>query len=161
MPIHDWTRVRDGIFHDFHHAWIEELARALNRGVLPPDFYALREQFAAGFSRWLGSNPAFGRRITNQYFCRRHDLEHICNLMSRGRHYAVETEHATIPAHVRYREYFSIASVQTSYFENRSGRMDRELNTRANVPSGISPRANEWMPGLGRDNFRHVEFRSV
>jgi hypothetical protein len=49
MPIHDWTRVEAGIFHDFHHAWIEELARALNRGVLPPDYYALREQFAAGF----------------------------------------------------------------------------------------------------------------
>jgi hypothetical protein len=23
MPIHDWTRVDAGIFHDFHHAWIE------------------------------------------------------------------------------------------------------------------------------------------
>src|SRR5262249_29701156 len=31
------------------HAWIEELARALNRGLLPDDYYALREQFAAGF----------------------------------------------------------------------------------------------------------------
>lgn len=49
MPIHDWTRVGAGIFHDFHHGWIEELARALNRGLLPDDYYALREQFAAGF----------------------------------------------------------------------------------------------------------------
>jgi len=49
MPIHDWTRVGAGIFHDFHHAWIEELKRSLNRGVLPPDYYALAEQFAAGF----------------------------------------------------------------------------------------------------------------
>jgi hypothetical protein len=38
-----------GIFHAFHHGWIEELARALNRGVLPSDYYALPEQPAAGF----------------------------------------------------------------------------------------------------------------
>lgn len=49
MPVHDWTRVEAGVFHDFHHSWIEELARALNRGLLPPDYYALREQHAAGF----------------------------------------------------------------------------------------------------------------
>src|SRR6266849_3910349 len=49
MPIHDWTRVDAGIFHAFHHSWIEEIARALNRGVLPADYYALPEQHAAGF----------------------------------------------------------------------------------------------------------------
>jgi hypothetical protein len=49
MPVHDWTRVQAGIFHAFHHSWIEEIARALNRGVLPADYYALPEQFAAGF----------------------------------------------------------------------------------------------------------------
>src|SRR6266851_2379946 len=49
MPVHDWTRVDAGIFHAFHHGWIEELARALNRGVLPSDYYALPEQHAAGF----------------------------------------------------------------------------------------------------------------
>jgi hypothetical protein len=49
MPIHDWTRVEAGIFHAFHHGWIEEIACALNRGRLPDDYYALPEQFAAGF----------------------------------------------------------------------------------------------------------------
>ncbi len=49
MPVHDWTRVDAGIFHAFHHSWIEEIARALNRGLLPPDYYALAEQHAAGF----------------------------------------------------------------------------------------------------------------
>lgn len=49
MPIHDWTCVEAGIFHHFHHGWIEEIARALNRGVLPGDYYALAEQHAAGF----------------------------------------------------------------------------------------------------------------
>src|SRR5207253_7600323 len=48
MPIHDWTRVDAGIFHDFHHAWIEETKRALNRGLLPPEYYALAEQIAGG-----------------------------------------------------------------------------------------------------------------
>lgn len=49
MPIHDWTRVKAGIFHDFHHAWVEEIKRALNAGVLPPDYYAMAEQKAVGF----------------------------------------------------------------------------------------------------------------
>lgn len=49
MPIHDWTRVDAGIFHAFHHTWITEIARALNRGLLPTDYYALPEQHAAGF----------------------------------------------------------------------------------------------------------------
>src|SRR5689334_13367625 len=49
MPVHDWTRVEAGIFHDFHHAWIEEIKRALNSGLLPPDYYAMAEQHAAGF----------------------------------------------------------------------------------------------------------------
>jgi hypothetical protein len=49
MPIHDWTRVEAGIFHHFHHEWITEIARALNRGILPDDYYALAEQHAAGF----------------------------------------------------------------------------------------------------------------
>src|SRR5438105_4478628 len=46
MPVHDWTRVEDGIFHDFHLAWIGELRKALNRGLLPPGYYALAEQIA-------------------------------------------------------------------------------------------------------------------
>jgi hypothetical protein len=49
MPIHDWTRVDAGIFHDFHHEWISTIRRALNDGLLPSDYYALAEQQAAGF----------------------------------------------------------------------------------------------------------------
>ncbi len=49
MPIHDWTRVTAGIFHDFHHSWIEEIKRALNAGLLPSDYYALAEQIAGSF----------------------------------------------------------------------------------------------------------------
>jgi hypothetical protein len=44
MPIHDWTRVSAGTFHDFHMAWIAELRKALNDGLLPDGFYAMSEQ---------------------------------------------------------------------------------------------------------------------
>jgi len=46
MPIHDWTRVPAGTFHDFHLAWTAELRNALNGGILPPDYYAQAEQVA-------------------------------------------------------------------------------------------------------------------
>jgi hypothetical protein len=46
MPVHDWTRVDAGIFHDFHQAWNAELRASLNGGLLPPDYYALIEQHA-------------------------------------------------------------------------------------------------------------------
>ena len=49
MPIHDWTRVEPGIFHDFHHEWISTIRRALNDGLLPSEYYALAGQQAAGF----------------------------------------------------------------------------------------------------------------
>src|SRR2546425_9095046 len=41
MPIHDWTRVDAGLYHDFHQDWTVEICRALNRGRLPPGFAAL------------------------------------------------------------------------------------------------------------------------
>jgi len=49
MPFHDWSEIEAAIFHDFHHAWIEEIKRALNNGVLPANYYAMAEQHAAGF----------------------------------------------------------------------------------------------------------------
>ena len=49
MPMHDWTCVDAGIYHAFHHEWISEISRALNRGLLPKDMYALPELQAAGF----------------------------------------------------------------------------------------------------------------
>jgi hypothetical protein len=48
MPIHDWTRVDAGLFHDFHQDWTIELRRSLNAGRLPPGFIALVEQRTGG-----------------------------------------------------------------------------------------------------------------
>src|SRR2546423_1292972 len=50
MPVHDWTRVKAGVFHDFHQAWILHLKEALNAGLLPPAYYALGEQRSADIS---------------------------------------------------------------------------------------------------------------
>ena len=47
MPIHDWTRVRANIYHDFHNSWIAFLKTALNTGVLPRGYYALSDQKVA------------------------------------------------------------------------------------------------------------------
>jgi hypothetical protein len=48
MPIHDWTRVDSGLFHDFHQSWAVEIKNALNGGVLPADYLALVEQHVRG-----------------------------------------------------------------------------------------------------------------
>jgi hypothetical protein len=46
MPVHDWTRVQAGTFHDFHCAWITHVKESLNGGLLPEGYYALAEQHA-------------------------------------------------------------------------------------------------------------------
>ena len=46
MPVHDWTRVGAGTFHDFHSSWIVHLKESLNGGILPEGYYALAEQRA-------------------------------------------------------------------------------------------------------------------
>ena len=44
MPVHDWTRVSAGTFHDFHCTWIPEIKNRLNEGGLPAEYYAQVEQ---------------------------------------------------------------------------------------------------------------------
>lgn len=44
MPIHDWTRVPSGLFHDFHQSWSIRIKDALNAGLLPGGYSALVEQ---------------------------------------------------------------------------------------------------------------------
>ena len=44
MPIHDWTRLEPGDFHDFHQCWVVEIRNALNGGLLPPGYMAMAEQ---------------------------------------------------------------------------------------------------------------------
>ena len=51
MPMHDWTRVTAGEFHDFHQSWTVNIKARLNSGVLPANFYALVERI------WGQANP--------------------------------------------------------------------------------------------------------
>lgn len=44
MPLHDWTRVDSGLYHDFHQTWTVSLKASLNAGLLPPGYSALVEQ---------------------------------------------------------------------------------------------------------------------
>jgi hypothetical protein len=48
MPIHDWTRVDSGLFHNFHQRWTISLSDTLNAGVLPAEYFALVEQRIQG-----------------------------------------------------------------------------------------------------------------
>ena len=48
MPIHDWTRVKAGLFHAFRFGWVCALSDSLNAGTLPPDYYCLAEPSIPG-----------------------------------------------------------------------------------------------------------------
>jgi len=44
MPMHNWTRVSAGTFHDFHNAWITHIKESLNAGLIPNSYCALGEK---------------------------------------------------------------------------------------------------------------------
>ena len=45
MPIHDWTKVYPGIFHDFHQGWTVEIVSHINRAADGRgEYYALLER---------------------------------------------------------------------------------------------------------------------
>src|SRR5262245_21272484 len=44
MPMHDWTHVKSGTYHNFHLLWLSNITNRLNAGLLPPGFFAMAEQ---------------------------------------------------------------------------------------------------------------------
>jgi hypothetical protein len=48
VPIHDWTRVQSGLFHEFHQCWSVRIKDALNASFRGKDYYALVEQKVDG-----------------------------------------------------------------------------------------------------------------
>ena len=44
MPVHDWSRVEDASFHDFHQSWLGVIKGRLNKGLLPPGYFAHLER---------------------------------------------------------------------------------------------------------------------
>ena len=45
MPMHDWSKIEPGTYHDFHYAWIGSIRIALNTGILPSGYIAMAEQY--------------------------------------------------------------------------------------------------------------------
>ncbi len=64
MPIHDWSSIPSGLFHDFHQHWTVEIARALNGGLLPKGLSALIEQSACS----KGVDEPMVRRSTQEMY---------------------------------------------------------------------------------------------
>lgn len=56
MPIHDWTRVGAGTFHNFHLHWIVTLMDDLNAGLLPKGYLAMAERIGEGFEGDVASS---------------------------------------------------------------------------------------------------------
>ncbi|MBI2478427.1 MAG: DUF4058 family protein [Planctomycetia bacterium] len=48
MPMHDWTKVRSGTYHNFHYRWVASIMDNLNSGVLPSGYFAMAEQVIGG-----------------------------------------------------------------------------------------------------------------
>jgi hypothetical protein len=62
MPIHDWTRVDAGTFHDFHQGWTIEIRRTLNRGILPSEYHALVDPRAPQVAHAETERAAYARK---------------------------------------------------------------------------------------------------
>lgn len=48
MPMHNWTKVPPGTYHNFHYRWIAAIMDQLNAGLLPPGCFAMAEQVIGG-----------------------------------------------------------------------------------------------------------------
>jgi hypothetical protein len=64
MPIHDWTVVDAGIFHDFHHSWMGAISDTLNGGLLPEDYYALVQPYPSDIEPDLFAVQVNGKNMT-------------------------------------------------------------------------------------------------
>jgi hypothetical protein len=66
MPIHDWTRVDEGLFHNFHCGWVCEIKGLLNTGGMPEQYSALlhRDRLVP---RIGATYPELANRITIQH----------------------------------------------------------------------------------------------
>lgn len=48
MPMHDWSKVKAGTYHNFHVLWIASITNQLNSGMLPAGCFAMAEQVIGG-----------------------------------------------------------------------------------------------------------------
>lgn len=66
MPVHDWTRVSSGDFHDFHQSWVVQLRSSLNHGALPPGYSAMVQRYRAPVEPPRGSEVVWYTSRKNQ-----------------------------------------------------------------------------------------------
>jgi hypothetical protein len=74
MPVHDWTRVGAGTWHDFHLLWIVELSKTLNGGLLPEDYYAQGERATGSLGPCAGASLAPSTSEEEAYALKRRTL---------------------------------------------------------------------------------------
>ncbi|MBL8818249.1 MAG: DUF4058 family protein [Planctomyces sp.] len=48
MPMHDWSRVSPGVYHNFYYRWVAWIIDRLNAGLLPTGMLAMAEQIIGG-----------------------------------------------------------------------------------------------------------------
>lgn len=48
MPMHDWSRVSAGVYHNFYYRWIASIIDRLNAGLLPEGMIAMADQIIGG-----------------------------------------------------------------------------------------------------------------
>jgi hypothetical protein len=80
MPAHDWTKVSQGIFHDFNNSWVVGVKNMLSSGVLPSDYYAVTEQVAGA------ENPSYAslRKTVVIRHGADHEVVALIEILSRG-----------------------------------------------------------------------------
>ncbi|MGL6073053.1 MAG: DUF4058 family protein [Fimbriiglobus sp.] len=49
MPMHDWSKVEPGTYHDFHVAWVNRIITALNNRLLPDPYFAMAQEHDRDF----------------------------------------------------------------------------------------------------------------
>ena len=53
MPIHDWSKVKPGTYHNFHQLWTSSITNQLNSGILPRGCFAMADHATVSSQRIL------------------------------------------------------------------------------------------------------------
>ena len=112
MPIHDWTQVDAGIFHAFHHDWITEIGRALNRGILPA------EQLTLGDELWIIGYPAESNFI--DYDCGQiRNTRNVIRAIYRGPNISDHCHEVRIESTIRLHSYDGLSGSPVFYMRSQ------------------------------------------
>lgn len=159
MPVHDWTKVEAGIFHNFHHCWITENIRVLNDDLLPDGFYALAEQITSNFvpdvlTLQAGprrGNPASGHHDTQVQLLSKHKPATRFHSLSDATKYLDKVKEVTI-RHVS--DHSVVAVIEIVSPGNKANRRDFQTfveKTQKMLRQGIHLLVIDLFPPTKRD----------